>query len=144
MSEQSGSRREPDDAMARQSLAVSKDAQSVTTEEDADKTAQGSLQGTAAPEAPTRRTSCRRSDLQLRHHCGYERDARSARCHPAKAGLERVSLGGVWPDEHLPRPWRVPAHGRRYTWCAVPKLRFEPRVRVSGSGGESSTLIDLT
>jgi hypothetical protein len=50
MSEQSGSQREPDDAMARQSGAVSEDAQPVTTDEDADKTAQGSLEGTAGPE----------------------------------------------------------------------------------------------
>jgi hypothetical protein len=50
MSEQSGSRREPDDAMARQSLAVSEDAQPVATGEDADKTAQGSLPGAAGPE----------------------------------------------------------------------------------------------
>jgi hypothetical protein len=50
MSEQSGSQREPDDAMARQSGAVSEDVQPVTTDEDADKTAQGSLQETAGPE----------------------------------------------------------------------------------------------
>ena len=50
MSEQSGSQREPDDAMARQSGAVSEDAQPVMTEEDADKTARGSLEGTAGPE----------------------------------------------------------------------------------------------
>jgi hypothetical protein len=36
--------------MARQSLEVSEDAQPVTTDEDADKTAQGSLEGTAGPE----------------------------------------------------------------------------------------------
>jgi hypothetical protein len=50
MSEQSGSRREPDDAVARQSLALSEDAQPVTTHEDADKTARGSLEGAAGPE----------------------------------------------------------------------------------------------
>ena len=50
MSEQPGSRREPDDAMARQSGAVSEDAQPVTTDEDSDATAQGSLEGTAGPE----------------------------------------------------------------------------------------------
>jgi acyl dehydratase len=49
MSEQSGSRREPDDAMARQSLEVSEDAQPITTDEHAKKTAQG-LEGTAGPE----------------------------------------------------------------------------------------------
>ena len=50
MSEQSDNQREPDDAMARQSGAVSEDLQPVTTDEDADKTAQGSLEGTAGPE----------------------------------------------------------------------------------------------
>jgi len=50
MSEQPTSRREPDDAMARQSGAVSEDAQPVTTDDDAEKTAQGSLEGTAGPE----------------------------------------------------------------------------------------------
>jgi hypothetical protein len=50
MSERSGSRREPDDAMARRSLPVSEDVQPVTTDEDADNTAQGSLEGTAGPE----------------------------------------------------------------------------------------------
>jgi hypothetical protein len=50
MSEQTGSPRESDDPMARQSLEVSEDAQPVTTDEDADKTAQGSLEGTAGPE----------------------------------------------------------------------------------------------
>ena len=50
MAKQSGSRREPDDAMARQSLEVSEDVQPVTTGEDAEKTAQGSLEGTAGPE----------------------------------------------------------------------------------------------
>jgi hypothetical protein len=62
MSEQSGSQREPDDAMERQSCAVSEDAQPVTTHEDADKTAQGSLEGTAGPERTTSLTRCRRSD----------------------------------------------------------------------------------
>ena len=43
--------REPDDAMARQSGAVSEDVQQpLTTDEDAEKTAEGSLQGTAGPE----------------------------------------------------------------------------------------------
>jgi hypothetical protein len=50
MAKQSSSRREPDDAMARQSLEVSEDAQPVTTGEEAEKTAQGSLEGTAGPE----------------------------------------------------------------------------------------------
>ena len=50
MAKQSGSRREPDDAMARQSLEVSEDVQPVTTGEDAEKTAQGSPEGTASPE----------------------------------------------------------------------------------------------
>jgi hypothetical protein len=50
MSEQSGRQRDPDDAMARQSGAVSEDAQPVITDEDADKTAQGALEGTAGPE----------------------------------------------------------------------------------------------
>jgi len=50
MSEQAGSRRESADATARESLAVSEDAQPVTTDEDADRTAQGSLEGTAGPE----------------------------------------------------------------------------------------------
>jgi len=50
MAKQSGSRREPDDAMARQSLEVSEDAQPITTDEHAEKTAQGSLEGTAGPE----------------------------------------------------------------------------------------------
>jgi len=50
MSEQAGSRRESADTTARESLAVSEDAQPVTTDEDADRTAQGSLEGTAGPE----------------------------------------------------------------------------------------------
>jgi hypothetical protein len=50
MSDRSDDRRERDDAMARQSLEVAEDVQPVTTEEDADKTAQGSLEGTAGPE----------------------------------------------------------------------------------------------
>jgi hypothetical protein len=50
MSGQSDSRREEDDAMARQSGAVSEDVQPVTTDEDGDKTAEGSLQGTAGSE----------------------------------------------------------------------------------------------
>jgi hypothetical protein len=50
MSEESSSLREPDDAMARQSGAVSEDVQPVTTDEDAEKSARGSLQGTAGPE----------------------------------------------------------------------------------------------
>ena len=36
--------------MAHQSLEVSEDVQPVTTDEHADKTAQGSLEGTAGPE----------------------------------------------------------------------------------------------
>jgi hypothetical protein len=44
MSEPSGNRREPDDAMARQSLEVAEDVQPVTTDEDADTTAR---EGTA-------------------------------------------------------------------------------------------------
>jgi hypothetical protein len=44
MSEPSDSRREPDDAMARQSGAVSEDVQPVATAEDSDDTAQGSTQ----------------------------------------------------------------------------------------------------
>jgi hypothetical protein len=50
MSEESSSPREPDDALARQSGAVSADEQAVTTHEDAERTARGSLQGTAGPE----------------------------------------------------------------------------------------------
>jgi hypothetical protein len=50
MSEESSSLREPDDAMARQSGAVSEDEQAVNPHEDAVRTAQGSLQGTAGPE----------------------------------------------------------------------------------------------
>jgi len=50
MSERSGSHEEPDGAVARQSLEVSEDAQPVATDEDADKTAQGSLEGTAGAE----------------------------------------------------------------------------------------------
>jgi acyl dehydratase len=50
MSEESTSRREPTDATARQSDAVSEDVQPVTTDEDAETTAHGSLQGTAGPE----------------------------------------------------------------------------------------------
>ena len=50
MSEESSSLREPDDALARQSGAVSEDEQAVTTHEDAETTARGSLQGTAGPE----------------------------------------------------------------------------------------------
>jgi hypothetical protein len=50
MSERSGSRWEPDDTMARQSLEVSEDVQPVTTDEDADGTTQGALEGTAGPE----------------------------------------------------------------------------------------------
>jgi hypothetical protein len=42
--------REEDDSVARQSDAVSEGAQSVTTEEDAEKTATGSLGGTAGAE----------------------------------------------------------------------------------------------
>jgi hypothetical protein len=48
MSEESSSPREPDDALA--SGAVSADEQAVTTHEDAERTARGSLQGTAGPE----------------------------------------------------------------------------------------------
>ena len=47
MSEESSSLREPDDAMARGSGAVSEDVQPLTTDEDAEKTAPGSLQGAA-------------------------------------------------------------------------------------------------
>jgi hypothetical protein len=50
MSEPSGNRREPDDAMARQSLEVAEDVQPVTIDEHADKTAQGSREGAADPE----------------------------------------------------------------------------------------------
>jgi hypothetical protein len=50
VSEESSSLREPDDAMARQSGAVSEDVQPLTTDEDAGNTARGSLQGTAGPE----------------------------------------------------------------------------------------------
>jgi len=42
--------REPDDAMARQSGAVSEDVQPLTTDQDAEKTARGSLEETAGPE----------------------------------------------------------------------------------------------
>jgi hypothetical protein len=49
VSEPPTSRREPDDTMARQSGAVPEDLQPVTSAEDADKTAQGSLEGTAGP-----------------------------------------------------------------------------------------------
>ncbi len=42
--------REEDDSVARQSDAVSEGAQSVTTEEDAERTATGSLGGTAGAE----------------------------------------------------------------------------------------------
>jgi hypothetical protein len=40
--------------MARQAGAVSEDAQPVTTDEDAETTAQGSLKGTAGPERTDR------------------------------------------------------------------------------------------
>ena len=50
MSEESSSLREPDDAMTRQSGNVAEDVQPLTTHEDAEKTARGSLQGTAGPE----------------------------------------------------------------------------------------------
>jgi hypothetical protein len=50
MSEESSSLREPDDAMARQSGEVAEDVQPLTTHEDAEKTARGSLQGTAGSE----------------------------------------------------------------------------------------------
>jgi len=43
-------RREPDDAMARQSGAVSEEEQPVATHENAERTAHGSLEGTAGPE----------------------------------------------------------------------------------------------
>ena len=52
MAERSGSRREPDDATARQSLEVSEDVQPVATDDDAGDATQGSLQGTAASERP--------------------------------------------------------------------------------------------
>jgi hypothetical protein len=42
--------REPDDALARQSGAVSEDEQPVTTHDNAERTAHGSLEGTAGPE----------------------------------------------------------------------------------------------
>jgi hypothetical protein len=54
VSEQSISPRDPDDAMARQSGAVSEDVRPVTTDEKADTTAQGSLHGTAGPEGAER------------------------------------------------------------------------------------------
>jgi hypothetical protein len=50
MSEESSSLREPADAMTRQSGEVAEDVQPLTTHEDAEKTARGSLQGTAGPE----------------------------------------------------------------------------------------------
>ena len=50
MSQPSGTRREPDDMMARQSGAVSEDAQPDTTDEDAAGTAPGSVEGTADTE----------------------------------------------------------------------------------------------
>jgi len=50
MSEQTEGQREPDDAMARQSGAVSEDAQPLTTDEDADTTAHGAPGGTAGAE----------------------------------------------------------------------------------------------
>ena len=50
MSEESSRLREPDDAMARQSGEVAEDVQPLTTHEDAERTARGSLQGTAGPE----------------------------------------------------------------------------------------------
>jgi hypothetical protein len=43
-------RREPDDAMARESGEASEDVQPLTTHHDAEQTAQGSLEGTAGPE----------------------------------------------------------------------------------------------
>ena len=57
MSERPDSRREPDDAMARQSLQVSEDVQPVITDEDADETAQGAPQGTAGLERADTRTT---------------------------------------------------------------------------------------
>ena len=54
VSEQSISPRDPDDAMARDSGAVSEDVQPVATDEKADTTAQGSLHGTAGPEGTER------------------------------------------------------------------------------------------
>ena len=50
MSKESSSLREPDDAMARQSGAVAEDVEPLTAHEDAERTAQGSLEGTADPE----------------------------------------------------------------------------------------------
>ena len=50
MAQQTNSTRKPDDDMARQSGAVSEDVQPVATDQDADKTAQGSLEGTAGAE----------------------------------------------------------------------------------------------
>ena len=49
MSEESSSLREPDDAMTRQSGNVAEDVQPLTSHEDAETTARGSLQGTAGP-----------------------------------------------------------------------------------------------
>jgi hypothetical protein len=50
MSTQSNGVREPDNAMARESGAVSEDVQPITTDEKAETTAHGSLQGTGGPE----------------------------------------------------------------------------------------------
>jgi hypothetical protein len=50
MSEKPSSLQEPDDAMPRRSGKVAEDVQPLTTHEDAEKTARGSLQGTAGPE----------------------------------------------------------------------------------------------
>jgi hypothetical protein len=44
MADEASARREPDDAMARQSGAVSEDAQPVTSDADAGKTAQDSVE----------------------------------------------------------------------------------------------------
>ncbi len=53
MSEQPDSRRTPDDAMARQSGAVSEDVQPVVGDEDTDKTAQGLPEGAPGAERMT-------------------------------------------------------------------------------------------
>ena len=50
MSEESSSLQEPDDAVTRRSGEVAEDVQALSTHEDAEKTARGSLQGTAGPE----------------------------------------------------------------------------------------------
>ena len=103
MSEESSSLREPDDAMARRSGAVSEDVQPLTTDEDAEKTARVRRRGQPGLKEPTHPTASRPTNPPMDHPAGDVAVAADGRRDGAAASCEQHHQG-QWERADLPGP----------------------------------------